>query len=211
MHNFKDLLGNGIEELKLIGKENLLSKLLIYINILKKWNKKYNLTSLTKDEEIIKNHLLDSLSISKLIEQKKIIDVGSGAGFPGIILALYDQSRHVTLIDKVGKKTAFMKQVCLELELKNVSVIHSRVEELDHNNHYFDAVIARAFGDMSLLIKLTKRLIDKKGVWYGMKSKKIMEEDFIKQKYSYEIYDIKVPYLEADRYLVKIKNNEGVT
>ena len=81
---------------------------MIYIHILKKWNKKINLTAFTNDIDIVKYHFLDSLAITKLIEQKKILDVGSGAGFPGIILALCDATRQITLVDKVGKKAAFM-------------------------------------------------------------------------------------------------------
>ena len=119
----------------------------------------------------MKHHFLDSLAITKFIEQKKILDVGSGAGFPGIILALCDATRQITLVDKVGKKAAFMRQVCLELNLKNVSVIHSRVEEI--STQKYDAIVARAFGDMYLLMNLTQNLINDKGVWYGMKSKKL--------------------------------------
>ena len=153
----------------------------------------------------MKHHFFDSLAVTKFIEQKKILDVGSGAGFPGIILALCDATRQVTLVDKVGKKAAFTKQICLELNLKNVSVIHSRVEEISTNK--YDAIIARAFGDMSLLMSLTQNLINDKGVWYGMKSKKLMDEDIIKNKNLYKIFDIKVPFLNAERYLIKVSNS----
>ena len=151
----------------------------------------------------MKHHFFDSLAVTKFIEQKKILDVGSGAGFPGLILALCDATRQVTLVDKVGKKVAFTKQICLELNLKNVSVIHSRVEEISTNK--YDAIIARAFGDMSLLMSLTQNLISDKGVWYGMKSKKLMDEDII-NKNIYKIFDIKVPFLDAERYLIKVSN-----
>ena len=131
--------------------------------------------------------------------------MGSGAGFPGIVLAICDKTRHVTLVDKVRKKTVFMNQVCLELNLNNVSVIHSRVEDIETINKY-DAIIARAFGEMSLLMKLTKNLLVYDGIWYGMKSKKVLEENIVKNKNFLKIYDIKVPFLGADRYFIKIKN-----
>lgn len=192
----------GLQEIGIKNDKKLIDKLLIYKEILKKWNKKINLTTITDDSEIVKHHFLDSLSITKFIEEKQILDVGSGAGFPGIILAICDKTRHVTLVDKVEKKTAFMRQVCLELSLDNVSVINSRVEEI--RAHKYDAVVARAFGDMCLLMDLTQNLMNDKGVWYGMKSKKLMDEDIINSKNIYKIYDIKVPFLDAKRYLIKI-------
>ena len=204
MHSIEEKLIAGMKEIDIKIDKRFIDKLLIYINILKKWNKKINLTAVTNDFDIVKHHFFDSLAVSKFIEQKKILDVGSGAGFPGIILALCDATRQVTLVDKVGKKAAFMKQICLELNLKNVSVIHSRVEEISTNK--YDAIIARAFGDMSLLMSLTQNLISDKGVWYGMKSKKLMDEDIIKNKNLYKIFDIKVPFLDAERYLIKVSN-----
>ena len=204
MHSTEEKLNVGMQEIGIKRDKKLIDKLLIYIHILKKWNKKINLTAFTNDIDIVKYHFLDSLAITKLIEQKKILDVGSGAGFPGIILAVCDATRQITLVDKVGKKAAFMRQVCLELNLKNVSVIHSRVEEI--SSHKYDAIVARAFGDMSLLMNLTQNLINDKGVWYGMKSKKLMDEDIIKNKNIYKIFDIKVPFLDAERYLIKVSN-----
>ena len=204
MHNLEKELIIGMQKIGIKHDEKIIHKLLIYRDILKKWNKKINLTAFTNDFDIAKYHFLDSLSITKLIEQKKILDVGSGAGFPGIILALCDGTRQVTLVDKVGKKAAFMRQVCLELNLENVSIIHSRVEEI--KAFKYDAIVARAFGDMSLLMNLTQNLINDKGVWYGMKSKKLMEEDIIKNKTIYKIFDIKVPFLDAKRYLIKVSN-----
>ena len=204
MHNIEEKLNVGMKEIGIKSDKKLIDKLLIYLHILKKWNKKINLTAFTYDFDIVKHHFLDSLAITKFIEQKKILDVGSGAGFPGIILALCDSTRQITLVDKVGKKAAFMRQVCLELNLKNVSVIHSRVEEI--SSHKYDAIVARAFGDMSLLMNLTQNLINDKGVWYGMKSKKLMDEDIIKNINIYKIFDIKVPFLDAERYLIKVSN-----
>ena len=205
MHSIEEKLIAGMKEIDIKIDKRFIDKLLIYIKILKKWNKKINLTAVTNDFDIVKHHFFDSLAVSKFIEQKKILDVGSGAGFPGIILALCDATRQVTLVDKVGKKAAFTKQICLELNLKNVLVIHSRVEEISTNK--YDAIIARAFGDMSLLMSLTQNLISDKGVWYGMKSKKLMDEDIIKNKNLYKIFDIKVPFLDAERYLIKVSNS----
>ena len=205
MLNAEEILRQGIGQLGLNDSNNIISKLLIYKDILLKWNKAFNLTALRDEKTVVINHLLDSLSVAHLIQENDVLDVGSGAGLPGIVLALYDPKKQITLVDKVGKKAAFMRQVCIELDIKNVDVIHCRVEDMDHNKK-FDAIVARAFSEMHLLIDLTKNIIKKNGYWYGMKSKKLMDEIIVKRKEFLEIHQIKVPFLEADRYLIKLKN-----
>ena len=205
MLNAEEILRQGIGQLGLNDSNDIISKLLIYKDILLKWNKAFNLTALRDEKTVVINHLLDSLSVAHLIQENEILDVGSGAGLPGIVLALYDPKKQITLVDKVGKKAAFMRQVCIELDIKNVDVIHCRVEDMDHNKK-FDAIVARAFSEMHLLIDLTKNIIKKNGYWYGMKSKKLMDEIIVKRKEFLEIHQIKVPFPEADRYLIKLKN-----
>jgi len=203
--NAEEILRQGIGQLGLNDSNDIISKLLIYKDILLKWNKAFNLTALRDEKTVVINHLLDSLSVAHLIQENEILDVGSGAGLPGIVLALYDPKKQITLVDKVGKKAVFMRQVCIELDIKNVDVIHCRVEDMDHNKK-FDAIVARAFSEMHLLVDLTKNIIKKNGYWYGMKSKKLMDEIIVKRKEFLEIHQIKVPFLEADRYLIKLKN-----
>jgi 16S rRNA (guanine527-N7)-methyltransferase len=200
-----DLLKSGISLLDLGNHENLYTKLLIYIDLLIKWNKTYNLTSLTTKEDIITTHLLDCLSIVNKIDGQRILDVGSGAGLPGLMIALARPTSNLCLIDKVAKKTFFMKQVALELELNNVEVIHGRVEDLRVKNP-FDTIVSRAFSEVEKFISLTQHLISKQGAWLIMKSKKIMTEDLKKLDKAFEVEPITVPYLEAERYLVKINN-----
>jgi len=198
-----DLLKSGIISLDLDNHEYLYTKLLIYIDLLIKWNKTYNLTSLTTKEDIITTHLLDCLSVVKKIDGQRILDVGSGAGLPGLMIALARPTTHLCLIDKVAKKTSFMKQAVLELELSNVEVIHGRVEDLRVKNP-FDMIVSRAFSEVEKFISLTQHLVSKQGAWLIMKSKKIMTEDLKKLGKSFEVEPIIVPYLEAERYLVKI-------
>ena len=200
-----DLLKSGITLLDLDNHEYLYTKLLIYIDLLIKWNKTYNLTSLTTKEDIITTHLLDCLSVVKKIDGQRILDVGSGAGLPGLMIALSRPTTHFCLIDKVAKKTSFMKQVVLELELSNVEVIHGRVEDLRVKNP-FDMIVSRAFSEVEKFISLTQHLISKQGAWLIMKSKKIMTEDLKKLDKAFEVEPITVPYLEAERYLVRIHN-----
>ena len=204
MLNLEETLKAGIEKLELENKEYLCIKLLIYKDLLLKWNKVFNLISVKGVEEIVTHHFLDCLAVVPYIEGKNILDVGSGAGMPGIIIGLCYPEKNITLVDSVGKKTAFLKQTCAELNLSNITVINMRVEDIT-TNKLFDSIIARAFAEMQVLIELTRHLIEDKGVWYGMKSKKINEEE-ISTNFLVQKRDIIVPYLDAERYLVKINN-----
>jgi 16S rRNA (guanine527-N7)-methyltransferase len=202
--DLEETLKAGIEKLELENKDYLYTKLLIYNDLLVKWNKVFNLISDKGVDEIVTHHFLDCLAVVPFIEGKNILDVGSGAGLPGIIIGLCYPEKNITLVDSVGKKTAFLTQICAELNLSNTTVINRRVEDIT-TNKLFDSIIARAFADMQVLIDLTKHLIEAKGSWYGMKSKKINEEK-ISTNFIVEKRDIMVPYLDAERYLVKINN-----
>jgi len=202
--DLEETLKAGIEKLELENRDYLYTKLLIYNDLLLKWNKVFNLISVKGVDEIVTHHFLDCLAVVPFIEGKNILDVGSGAGLPGIIIGLCCPEKNITLVDSVGKKTAFLKQTCTELNLSNITVINKRVEDIT-TNKLFDSIIARAFAEMQALIDLTSHLIEDKGVWYGMKSKKVNEEE-ISTNFVVEKRDIMVPYLDAERYLVKINN-----
>ncbi len=204
MLDLEETLKAGIEKLELENKDYLYTKLLIYRDLLVKWNKVFNLISGKGVDEIVTHHFLDCLAVVPFIEGKNILDVGSGAGLPGIIIGLCYPEKNITLVDSVGKKTTFLKQTCAELNLSNITVINKRVEDVT-TNKLFDSIIARAFAEMQVLIDLTRHLIEDKGTWYGMKSKKINEEE-IGTNFIVEKRDIMVPYLDAERYLVKVNN-----
>jgi len=202
--DLEETLKAGIEKLELENKDYLYTKLLIYNDLLVKWNKVFNLISDKGVDEIVTHHFLDCLAVVPFIEGKNILDVGSGAGLPGIIIGLCYPEKNITLVDSVGKKTTFLKQTCAELNLSNITVINKRVEDVT-TNKLFDSIIARAFAEMQVLIDLTRHLIEDNGAWYGMKSKKINEEE-IGTNFVVEKRDIMVPYLDAERYLVKVNN-----
>ena len=204
MLDLEETLKAGIEKLELDNKDYLYTKLLIYKDLLIKWNKVFNLISVKGVDEIVTHHFLDCLAVVPFIEGKNVLDVGSGAGLPGIIIGLCYPEKNITLVDSVGKKTTFLKQTCAELNLSNITIINKRVEDIT-TNKLFDSIIARAFAEMQVLIDLTRHLIEDKGVWYGMKSKKFNEEE-IGTNFVVEKRDIVVPYLDAERYLVKINN-----
>ncbi|MDC0931259.1 16S rRNA (guanine(527)-N(7))-methyltransferase RsmG [Methylophilaceae bacterium] len=205
MLNDKAQLESGMQKLGLENIPQIISKLLIYKELLIKWNKSFNLTSI-KNREVVTHHFLDCLSIIPFIKSSSLLDVGTGAGLPGIIIAIVKPDIKVSLIDKVGKKIAFIKRVVPELEIKNIDTYHDRVELLTSEEKY-DGIISRAFSNMDDFIKSTKHLMKSQGVWYGMKSKKILNDEMININEPWTLEKLDVPFLEAERYLVKVSNS----
>ena len=205
MLNDKTQLERGMQKLGLENIPQVISKLLIYKELLIKWNKSFNLTSI-KNREVVTHHFLDCLSIIPFIKSSSLLDVGTGAGLPGIIIAIVKPDIKVSLIDKVGKKIAFIKRVVAELEIKNIDTYHDRVELLTSEEKY-DGIISRAFSNMDDFIKSTKHLIKSQGVWYGMKSKKILNDEMININQPWTLEKLDVPFLEAERYLVMVSNS----
>jgi 16S rRNA (guanine527-N7)-methyltransferase len=194
--------------MQILGFENtpqIISKLLIYKELLIKWNNSFNLTSV-KNTEIVTHHFLDSLAVIPFIKSSTLLDVGTGAGLPGIVIAIVNPDIKVSLIDKVGKKIAFIKRIVAELEIRNIETYHNRVELLT-SEEKFDGIISRAFSNMEVFIKSTKHLIKSQGVWYGMKSKKILDDEMININDPWTLEKLDVPFLQAERCLVKVSSS----
>ena len=194
--------------MQILGFENtpqIISKLLIYKELLIKWNNSFNLTSV-KNTEIVTHHFLDCLAVIPFIKSSTLLDVGTGAGLPGIVIAIVNPDIKVSLIDKVGKKITFIKRIIAELEIKNIETYHERVELLTSEEKY-DGIISRAFSNMEVFIKSTKHLIKSQGVWYGMKSKKILDDEMVSINDPWALEKLDVPFLEAERYLVKVSSS----
>lgn len=195
------LLARGIAEMGLDVDGPKQEKLLAYMALLQKWNKVYNLTAIRDAEEMVRLHLLDSLSVLPYIQGKNLLDVGSGGGLPGIVLAIVKPELQVTTIDTVQKKAIFMRQAKGELGLGNLTVVHDRVENFQPEAK-FDMIISRAFSELALFIKLTRYLIAPQGRWLAMKGQ-IPEEELVKMdKKPNKIIELKVPCLDAERHLV---------
>ena len=194
--------------MQILGFENIpqiISKLLIYKELLIKWNNSFNLTSVT-NKEIVTHHFLDCLAVIPFIKSSTLLDVGTGAGLPGIVIAIVNPDIKVSLVDKVGKKINFIKRIIAELEIKNIEPYHDRVELLTSEEKY-DGIISRAFSNMEVFIKSTKHLIKSQGVWYGMKSKKILDDEMININDPWALEKLDVPFLQAERYLVKVSSS----
>lgn len=161
-----------------IAREEI-SILYNYMNLLLEYNKKINLTAITDEEEIIKKHFIDSLTISNLIEDNyNVIDVGTGAGFPGIPLAI-TRNIHVTLLDSLNKRINFLNEVKIKLSLENVNAVHDRAEELARNNDYrekYDAATSRAVAPMNVLLEYLLPFVRIGGICICMKGPNVADE-----------------------------------
>jgi 16S rRNA (guanine527-N7)-methyltransferase len=178
-------------------------KLIDYLTLLSKWNRVYNLTAIREPERMLRQHLLDSLAVLPHIEGNSIVDVGSGAGLPGIPLAIARPQFRVTLVESNHKKSAFLRQAVIELALPNVEVRDERAEAVEPRACY-DVVIARAFSDLAELATLAGPLCRPGGMLVAMKGVHPYEElAAVPPAYRVErVVPLKVPGLEAERHLV---------
>jgi len=199
-------LAAGLEQLGIpLGGEQQ-QRLLDYLVLLQKWNKVYNLTAVREPENMLYQHLLDSLAVLPHVGAGHLLDVGSGAGLPGIPLAVANPALRVTLLDSNHKKTTFLRQACIELGLNNVAVACMRVDAFEPQQ-LFDAVISRAFSDLSEFVRLAARLSRPGGVLLAMKG--IYPYDELAQLPAefkqYEVVALNVPGLEVQRHLVILR------
>ncbi|MBR7800591.1 16S rRNA (guanine(527)-N(7))-methyltransferase RsmG [Undibacterium fentianense] len=207
----KDALGqelrDGIGHLGLPLNEDQVEKMLAYLALLVKWNSVYNLTSIRDPHDMVKQHLLDSLSaVHAFTQAKNILDVGSGGGLPGIVLAIVFPNASVTMIDIVNKKTAFLTQVKAELKLRNVTVHTGRVELLKVEQA-FDVITSRAFSELNNFINWSHHLLAEDGRFLAMKGISPTQE-IERLPVGWEVESIEplqVPGLQVERHLVHVK------
>ncbi len=199
-------LQQGINALRLKLSPQAQQRLLDYLALLRKWNKVYNLTALREPEKMVSHHLLDSLAVVPYIEARRILDVGSGAGLPGIPLAIARDDWRVTLLDSSHKKAAFLKQAAIELKLSNVTVCCERVEAWLPEQK-FELIISRAVSDLAEFVTLSKHLLHEGGRFAAMKGVYPHEEIAqLPSGYRLEqVIPLKIPGLKAQRHLVMVK------
>ncbi len=197
----QEALDRGLAELALELPGGGRDKLLQYVALLEKWNRTFNLTAIREPREMVSHHLLDSLAVAphlRLPAGAKLADVGSGAGLPGIPLAIANPDWAVTLNDSNTKKTAFLRQAAIELRLGNVSVHEGRVQDWRPAER-FAAVISRAFAELSEFIAACRHLIAPDGVLAAMKGSAPTAPA------NAQIIRLRVPLLEAERHLVLVR------
>ncbi|SEB02232.1 16S rRNA (guanine(527)-N(7))-methyltransferase RsmG [Paraburkholderia sartisoli] len=206
------LLHEGVGELGLDLSESQLGKLLDYVALLAKWNAVYNLTAIRDPRQMLIQHILDSLSIVPHLASRgasSVLDVGSGGGLPGIVLAIVLPDWTVTLNDIVHKKTAFQSQAKAELGLANLSVVTGRVETLRPGVEVpakFDVIVSRAFAELSDFVTLARHLVAERGAIWAMKG--IRPDGEIERlpqgSHVQQIIRLKVPSLDAERHLIEV-------
>ncbi|MGZ8919230.1 MAG: 16S rRNA (guanine(527)-N(7))-methyltransferase RsmG [Methylobacter sp.] len=204
METCRKILVDGIHSINLSISEDKIELLLAFIKLIEKWNKAYNLTAVRDREEMVRLHLLDSLAIIPYIEGKRVIDIGTGAGLPGIPLAVYLPETRFTLLDSNAKKTRFVQQAVLELKLKNVEVCHNRVEKY-HPEKNFNTAITRAFAGLSDIVELTAHLLARDGVLLAMKGRR-PDSELEQVSAKKTVIPLRVPGVESERCLIRIQS-----
>lgn len=180
-------------------------KLLKFLSLLHKWNKTYNLTAIRQPEQMVSHHLLDSLAVLPHLWPGRWLDVGCGAGLPGVVLAISRPDWQFVLLDSNSKKTSFVQQAIIELELRNVSVECVRVEKFEPKEK-FDGIISRAFAETSDFVSLTRHLLAENGRWVAMKGTPDQELQSLSGDVVVEqIIPLQIPGLDAARCLVVLR------
>jgi len=203
-------LSSGLNQLGLNCSLAVQARLRDYIYLIDKWNRVYNLTSVRNPAEMVTRHILDSLAVLPYLRGSRVLDVGTGAGLPGIPLAIVDKEQHpereFVLLDSNSKKTRFVQQVITELELGNVRVVHERAENYCPANK-FDVVVSRAFASIADMLNNSGQHCSDDGVLLAMKgAKPVTELQELPANYSVEaVHQLEVPGLEGQRHLVCLK------
>ena len=213
-NDLRSTLLAGLAALQLELREQQISQLLAYQEMIGKWTKVYNLTSVRDPSEMMTHHLLDSLSVVPALKRyllaagldqgSCLLDVGSGAGLPGVVIAICCPTVNVTCVDTVAKKAAFIKQAALALKLPNLTGLHARVESLTQP---FDVICSRAFASLVDFTSWSVHALAPQGVWMAMKGKHPGDELLALPENiaMFHVEQLKVPGLEAERCLLWLR------
>ena len=206
--NIQQMLLNGLEQIGIPHQPMQVEQLLTYLGLLEKWNSKFNLVADSDRESMVNRHLFDSLSIFPYVIGQQIVDLGSGAGLPGIPIAIFNPQQHFILIDSNGKKTRFLFQVKTALNLNNVTVENCRIEAY-HRTGQIDMVICRAFSALDDIVTKSKHLLAQECKLLAMKGRfpaqeiERLSEEFIVTK----IVKLSVPGADSERHLIEVIRN----
>lgn len=195
----------GLDQLGVTLTDSTRVQLLKYLGELLQWNKAYNLTAVRDADGMVIRHLLDSISVLSLVTDARCLDLGTGAGLPGMVLAIINPNQQWTLLDSNGKKTRFLTHARIALGLKNVTVVNARVEKWQ-NGELFDGVISRAFTELSKFAELASPFCDTDGRVLAMVGKRpeIAVDEVVASCRVQAITQLDVPFDEAERHLVQL-------
>lgn len=213
---FSNLMIDYGKEIDIVFTEEQLEQFYNYMNLLIEWNEKINLTAIIEPKEIILKHFIDSLTIIKYMEPNKtLIDIGTGAGFPGIPVKILRKDLKITLLDSLNKRIKFLNEVIEKLSLKNITTTHARIEEYAKNKEYrekFDIATSRAVANLTTLTEYMLPMVKVKGKAICMKGADV-DEEMLKSKNSikilggkiYKVEEFKLPKSEYKRNLIIIE------
>ena len=200
-------LAQGVAALALPLSDDQQAKLLRFVDLLNKWNKAFNLTAVREPADMVVRHLLDSLAVLPHVSEESLLDVGTGAGIPGIPLAICRPEQALTLVDSNGKKTRFVKQAAQELGLVKVAVVQSRVEQYRMSS---PQVISRAFASLPDMVRMTAHLLAPGGRLLAMKATPTdVEMAGLRSSWNIEHIPLTVPMLDEPRQLVVLSRKDG--
>ncbi|MEF1216931.1 16S rRNA (guanine(527)-N(7))-methyltransferase RsmG [Photobacterium damselae] len=205
----KQRLAQLISQTDLQVTEQQLGQLVGYVELLNKWNKAYNLTSVRDPNEMLVKHIMDSIVVSEYLKGDHYIDVGTGPGLPGIPLAIMCPEKSFTLLDSLGKRIRFIRQVIFELKITNVTPVQSRVEEFQPEEG-FDGVLSRAFASMTDMVTWCHHLPKANGNFLALKGQ--FSEQEVAELPDWctvnEVNSLRVPELDGERHLVVLSAKE---
>lgn len=208
---FKNILYNESKKINLELSDEKLEKFAIYKDLLLEWNEKMNLTAITDEYEVIMKHFIDCLELVKYIKSgEKVIDVGTGAGFPGVVIAIYFDNIQITLMDALNKRLIFLSEVVEKLGLKNVNIVHGRAEEMAHNPEYrefYDVVVSRAVAALNVLLEFDSAYIKVGGRCLLLKGDNV-DEELSNSKNSLKILNLK--YIKKYTYNYFVSDEEYI-
>ncbi|MBF7683160.1 16S rRNA (guanine(527)-N(7))-methyltransferase RsmG [Acinetobacter sp. B5B] len=212
MHLFFQTLKQGTKALGLTLSDETLNVLLKYQDALVLWNKAYNLTAIREPKDMLVKHLLDSLSILTQLPEGRMLDVGTGGGMPGMIVALCQPTRECVLLDSNGKKIRFLKQFIADLKLNNVTAVQTRVEDVEMISQLgqFDVLTSRAFASLSDFVQASQPYMHKNSVICAMKGQVPIDEiEVLMPKFDIKTIALQVPHLNEQRHLVILEQKQG--
>ncbi len=196
-NDFEKIFFQEVEKIDEKINVSQIKKFYQYMNLLKEWNKKINLTAIVEEKEIITKHFIDSLTINKYLnKENNIIDVGTGAGFPGIPIKIINENLEVDLLDSLNKRINFLNEVIKECHIEKINTIHSRIEDFAiKNREKYDVATSRAVARMSVLLEYLLPVVKKDGICICMKSNKA-DEEIKEAKKALEILGGKIEKIE---------------
>ncbi len=205
LESIREELTRGIQELGLKDNEPAIAKLLAYLILLQKWNSSFNLSGITDIESMVSRHILDSLSLNPYLQGETFVDIGSGAGLPGIPLAIFNPDKQFILIDSNGKKTRFLTQAKIELGLENISVENCRVEHYQ-SQRQIDMVMCRAFSTLEDIVSKFQPNFSENCKLLAMKGH-VPENEISKLPHGFgvsRIINLRIPGSDAQRHLIEV-------